>query len=203
MSWEWIGPVATAIVGLAGIAGTWLTGQAARHDQRDLLRMQYDEARESFVRETRRRVFTEFTANLHDLLFKTSLPSKMVNNEQFTSSLQGLMRSYSEVQLLGHDIVRQHAHHILTTVSELSLARLRNEDQEKLETKLQALNFTLERLMAADLGIPVNRSSDESKKDFDTIIESMIYMKRMEDAANEERMESAVNDMSEGPPIDA
>jgi hypothetical protein len=188
MSWEWIGPVATAIVGLAGIAGTWLTGRAARHDQRDLFRMQYDEARESFVRETRRRAFIEFTANLHGLLLYCSTPLKMVSDEVFTSSQHELIRSYSEVKLLGHDLVRQHAQHAISAVTDLSLAKLANEDQEKLtklQTKLQNIIFMLERLMAADLGIPVNRSGDERNKDIDTIIESIIYMERMKAELND------------------
>ena len=197
MSWEWIGPVATAIVGLAGIAGTWLTGRAARHDQRDLFKMQYDEARESFVRETRRQVFTEFTANLHRLLLNFSMPSKMVSDEAIISSLHDLMRSYSGVKLLGHDLLRQHAQHSIAAVTELSLAKLANEeDQEKLtklEAKLQTITFMLERLMAADLGIPVNRSGDEMTKDIDTVIEPMKYM---------ERMKAEVNDPSGDAPDD-
>ena len=30
MTWEWVGPVATATVGVAGIFGTWLTGKQGR-----------------------------------------------------------------------------------------------------------------------------------------------------------------------------
>ena len=54
----------------------------------------------------------------------------------------------------------------------------------------------LERLMAADLGIPVNRSGDEMTKDIDTVIEAMKYMERME------RMKAEVNDPSGGAPDD-
>ena len=32
MAWEWVSPVATASVGMAGILGTWLTGKQGRDD---------------------------------------------------------------------------------------------------------------------------------------------------------------------------
>ena len=32
MAWEWVAPVATATVGVAGIFGTWLTGRQGRDD---------------------------------------------------------------------------------------------------------------------------------------------------------------------------
>ncbi|WP_084026952.1 hypothetical protein [Mycobacterium avium] len=34
MAWEWVAPVATATVGIAGIIFTWLTGKQARDDAR-------------------------------------------------------------------------------------------------------------------------------------------------------------------------
>jgi len=36
MPWEWVGPVATAAVGIAGIFGTWLNGKQARDDAKQL-----------------------------------------------------------------------------------------------------------------------------------------------------------------------
>ncbi|QFS92294.1 hypothetical protein FIV07_16135 [Mycobacterium sp. THAF192] len=36
MAWEWVGPVATATVGIAGIFGTWLNGKQGRDDARTL-----------------------------------------------------------------------------------------------------------------------------------------------------------------------
>jgi hypothetical protein len=33
MAWEWVGPVSTAVTGIAGIAGTWLNGRTAGDNQ--------------------------------------------------------------------------------------------------------------------------------------------------------------------------
>jgi hypothetical protein len=36
MAWEWVGPVSTATVGVAGIVGTWLTGKQGREDAKKI-----------------------------------------------------------------------------------------------------------------------------------------------------------------------
>jgi len=38
MAWEWVGPVSTATVGVAGIFGTWLTGKQGRDRAEEISR---------------------------------------------------------------------------------------------------------------------------------------------------------------------
>lgn len=57
MAYEWVAPVATATTGIAGIAGTWLTGRSAGRTQVTLLREEHSRERESETRKERRESF--------------------------------------------------------------------------------------------------------------------------------------------------
>jgi predicted LPLAT superfamily acyltransferase len=64
MSSEWVAPTATAIVGLAGIAATWLTARSGRRDQQTLFEKQHQEAKEAALREAHRHSFAALSGTI-------------------------------------------------------------------------------------------------------------------------------------------
>jgi hypothetical protein len=70
MAWEWVGPVATAAVGIAGIGATWLTARDQRGQQLDLLQREHAQQRRLRADEDRRRIYAEVLGGLTEALHK-------------------------------------------------------------------------------------------------------------------------------------
>lgn len=173
MSWDWVAPTATAAVGIAGIAATWLTARASRIDQRNMILVQYKQAEEAALRETRRKAYATFSASLYEMITVASfaLDPDFGKAEE---SLHSVTRSLAEVEILGSDAVRQSARQAAVKVIKYQAIALQNEDGSGIpDTELQVDSnealYLLERLMASDLGISVTASMEEIKKNMETL----------------------------------
>jgi hypothetical protein len=162
MSSEWVASTATAIVGLAGIAATWLTARSSRHDQQTMLERQHQETREAELREARRSSFTALSGTITNVIWSAEFPTQEV--DQIDELRRELSRSLAEVQILGGEAVRQ----LAGRASAASLRFLANsmegcERDRKDELSLQARSYLnlLQRIMAGDLGIPPGSSVEE------------------------------------------
>jgi len=181
MSYEWVGVVATAAVGLAGITATWLLARANRADQIILLRMQHEEARKAALRETKRRAYGELSANLSALALYAAMHSQH-DEERTTSIVQELMRSLGTVEVLGSPLVIQMAPQVTAKAMELLAGALAGniEHPSEWDSGIKNQLFMLRRLMANDLGISTDPSLDEVKGDIDTLkaAEALLYINR-------------------------
>jgi hypothetical protein len=64
MAWEWVGPVGTAVVGIAGITGTWYAAEGQRSSQTALAAQSHQEQRWHRLREERLRLYGELLGEL-------------------------------------------------------------------------------------------------------------------------------------------
>jgi hypothetical protein len=175
MTWEWVAPTATAAVGLAGIAATWLTARASRIDQRNMVLIQYEQAAEATLRETRRKAYATLLADLHSVFHSAAFTSVPGYSED-VSLEHDLSRSLAEARILGSDAVRQLAEQIVPKVLRYKAERIKARDEsityyeyQETRTGINGLLYVLERLMASDLGIPVTGTMEEWKKQVGTL----------------------------------
>ena len=181
MSWEWVASTATAAVGLAGIAATWLTARASRIDQRNMVLVQYEKTAEATLRDTRRKAYATLLADIYSL-FQSVPFMHMPNFSENTdiTLVDNLSRSLAEVRILGSDVVRQLAGQAAAHVLEFRAAAHKNADGSVVTTEiLEAVNdslYLLERMMAGDLGIPVNATMEEAERNIKTLEEATTIM---------------------------
>jgi hypothetical protein len=165
MSSDWVAPIATAIVGLAGITATWLTARSSRRDQQALHERQHREAKEAALRDARRNAFAALSGTLTNIIWYSTARIPEIDQ---SDELRGeLSRSLAEVQIMGGEAVRQLA-------AQTSAAALRFlagvmegcEQDSKDELSSQAWGYLnlLQRTMASDLGIAPGSSLEDMKR---------------------------------------
>lgn len=66
MAWEWVAPVATALVGVAGVAGTWRASKNASDVQVQLLRDEHASQQSKQTRTERREAYVAFLSFLRE-----------------------------------------------------------------------------------------------------------------------------------------
>jgi len=197
MTWEWVAPTATAAVGLAGIAATWLTARAGRIDQQNMVRTQYEQAGEAALRETRRNAYGALLADLYGTLQSAAFSDSVdygndVNVDADRVHALNLSRSLAEVKIVGTDMVRQLADTVTSRILIFKAQAIEGGVKSVSPDTSDALNeylYLLERLMANDLGIPVSTKLEESDSvinvmyEASTILEHKRYLRqRVNDA---------------------
>jgi hypothetical protein len=188
MAYEWVGVVATAAVGLAGIAATWMLARANRVDQVRLLRLQHEEERKAALLDTKRKAYGELSANLSALILYAKVPG--YDGADIQSLVSDLMRSLGEVEVLGSPSIIQLAPQVTEEVIRfLGLAvvskeaMLNNKDRlAQWSNSVSARLFFMRRLMANDLGISTQHSMEEIEDEVDTLklAEELLYLKKHE-----------------------
>jgi hypothetical protein len=179
MTLEWIAPTATAVVGLAGIAATWLTARASRIDQRNMMLAQHSRESEGALRETRRNAYSAFLADLYRVFYSTSFVGfSAYTYEKDADVINDLFRSMAILHIIGSDVVRQLADQIIPQIFFWRGERIDNPGLEETAYKkttesIKDSLYILERLMANDLGIPLNAPPE--------IEEAVKHVKTLED----------------------
>ncbi|WP_166353054.1 hypothetical protein [Phytoactinopolyspora limicola] len=92
MAYEWIAPLATGVVGLAGITTTWLAGRGQADLQRKLFAREHREQRARSIQDRRASVCIEYLAELEALLWHARLRLKMFDSAR--SILQKELRQH-------------------------------------------------------------------------------------------------------------
>jgi hypothetical protein len=164
MAWEWVSPIATATVGLGGIAATWLTARAARIDQTKLLRAQLEESRAAALRDARRESFAALSANISDLITYASFANETSDPTESKPAVHELARALAEVQILGSEAIRQIASQVVVLVLSYLAERLKGgkkADAVGLVAKIHDSLYILQRIMATDLGLALGSSAEE------------------------------------------
>ena len=72
MAWEWVAPVASASVGIVGIAATYLTGRQARESQQAAQREHFRENRQRELANAQRVLYAKFIGALRELSLLSS-----------------------------------------------------------------------------------------------------------------------------------
>jgi hypothetical protein len=170
MSSQWVAPTATAIVGLAGIAATWLTARSGRRDQQALFERQYQEDREAALRDARRNAFVALTGTITSIIWYGTGQTPKIR-ESFRLQRE-LSRSLAEVQLMGGEAVRQLA--ARTSAAALrflagAMEECSEERKGELRVEAQGGLSLLQRTMASDLGIPPGSSVEEIKRSLEAV----------------------------------
>ncbi len=181
MSWEWVASSATAAVGLAGIAATWLTARASRIDQRNMVLVQYEQATEATLRETRRKAYAALLADIYSLFHSVAymhMPDFDIDAD--IALARNLSRSLAEVKILGSDVVRQLAGQAGARVLDFRAVELAKGPGGVVAAEppevVDELIYLLERVMASDLGIPVNARMEEAERNLKTLREATTIM---------------------------
>jgi len=182
MTLEWIAPTATAAVGLAGIAATWLTARASRIDQRNMVLTQYEQTKDAALRETRRKAYATLLANLYSVSHSAAFVNVPgYNPDKDIALVYDLSRSLAEVKIIGSDPVRQLADQVAARAIGYKGSVLANENeddaQQKMRDSLRTTLYILERLMASDLGIPVSDAIEEWERPIQTNKDTFDMMK--------------------------
>jgi hypothetical protein len=160
MSWEWVGPITTAVVGLAGITGTWLTGRAARIEQRELLQLQHKEGQASALRSDQGKVYAELCANMYDLVNLLLFPD--LDDEKMVFTTNALSRSLAKVQLFGSRTVSQLAERAVAESLRCAASALREEVNKTTPIgEIRGHIRVLQNVMASNLGISLEHSPEE------------------------------------------
>lgn len=172
MSLEWVAPTATAFVGLAGIAATWLTSRAGRADQREMVRIQHEHASETAIRDMRRDVYAAFAASAYEAIHVMMLESGF-DTDEFVVASQKITLRLAEVRIVGSDLVRQAADNVASAILRLQGGCLEkgkgDPEVKELNDTVNDLLYILERLMASDLGIDPYVSVEESNRNVSTL----------------------------------
>jgi hypothetical protein len=167
MSYEWVGVVATATVGLAGIAATLLLARANRADQVRLLRLQHEEERKAALLDTKRKSYGELSANINVVML--CVVHAEADLQEIQSCVHALMRSIGEVELLASEPVRQVLQQVAARILKILGEAIIGENQSEMYASIQHQHFILRRLMANDLGISSWSSIDEQKDVINTL----------------------------------
>ena len=187
MSYEWVGVVATAAVGITGIASTWLLARANRLDQERLLRMQHEEGRKTVLLDARREAYKALSRDLQDLLTVVTAPEHFDEREfhQLMESANSLSRSLADVDLLGNEVISQLAHGIGIISTEYARTGIRGNRERVMHKDLVALISLMRLVMAKDLGVETRRSM--SKDEIEKTLKKMEeHTGRWSDGDNEE-----------------
>jgi hypothetical protein len=155
MAWEWVGPVSTAAVGIAGIAGTSLTGKSSRDQVLELTR-----------RQERREVYLDFLSSVaeFDAAAMVDLVGSLTTADAKTyAAREALIRQrYFGVALVGPPLVADAAEALLKDVNrvldealeaKLSPGAISGTLLAKVHTEMAAILgylWTPEQLRAAD-----------------------------------------------------
>ena len=174
MSLEWVAPTATAAVGLAGIAATWLTARASRIDQRNAALIQQKQITEEVLKDKRREAYATYLGNLYRVIDVTFWKHVADFDQNVTSAINEMHHSLAIVNLLGSDWVRQLSEQVASNViglvqegsKEAGEAGEAHADSTEI---VKTMLYMLERLMASDLGIPATAPSEEVIKHAETI----------------------------------
>jgi hypothetical protein len=122
--------------------------------------MQFEEARWASLREERRDCYAELAANITDIMGR--MPFSHENYLQNDQLVRDTARSLAKVELIGSQAVRQIANQV--TVMALRGLMDSTEDPEKAPismSKIRDSSYTLQRVMASDLGISSISSAEE------------------------------------------
>jgi hypothetical protein len=172
MSWEWVSSLSTAVVGLAGIAATWLIARASRVDQRNMILVQHEQARTAALRETRLEAYAKFVTSLYNVISV----GLFMGDSNITEAIKvagELRRSLAEVGIVGNDAIIQLSVAATTEALEYLAAVFQEENEEsRVQEKKSAIDgtiFILERLMADDLGIRTHPALKQALRDLGTV----------------------------------
>jgi hypothetical protein len=172
MSWEWVASLSTAVVGLAGIAATWLTARASRVDQRNMILVQHEQATTAALKETRRNAYAAFVTSLYNVI---SI-GLFMGDSNITEAIKvggELHRSLAEVGIVGSDAIIELAEHAVTEALEYLAAVFQEEKEasgvEEKKAAIDATIFILERLMADDLGIRTHPALEQALRNLGTL----------------------------------
>ena len=173
MTWEWVAPTATAVVGLAGIAATWLTARASRIDQRNIILSQYEQTGKATLQGMRREAYARLLADLYSV-FHSAAFVHIPNEDRDLSLTHDLSRSLAEAKILGTDAIRQLADQVVPNVLQykgtaLAKVSCQGDVFKKMRSRINTDLYVLERLMAKDLGIPVSDPMEEWENTIETI----------------------------------
>jgi hypothetical protein len=111
MSWEWVGPTATAVVGVVGISATWATARGQQKAQMRMQQREHREARNKELRADRRRLYAAMIGELHAvesmLLAAQSDTVEGLSGAEGLARMQTLWRLGGEVTLVSSPAVYQ------------------------------------------------------------------------------------------------
>ena len=159
MTWEWVAPVAGAAVGLAGIVAGWLTAHASRTDQRNLILAQQQHATEMALREMRQKAYANFIGNVYSVTAATATVDDQAAHDRAIAAVHDLARSLAEVRILGSDVIGELAGQVTRDTISFQVKSIEAKQQgtnvdKQAGKELGDKRSRLERLMAADLGVP-------------------------------------------------
>lgn len=159
MTWEWVAPVCTACVGVAGIAATFWTGRQSRNTAAAEAAAQRQDARDLRLRDEKRQAYLDFLETASDAMrVLTDLRALRLAAEPDREELRrlgrvavaDLRRSREQVRLVGPPSVRKCARELHEGLQKLLFAaRNLREDLPKLDS---TLNARLVAQMKVDLG---------------------------------------------------
>lgn len=189
MTEQWIASVATAAVGLAGIAATWITGRSARLDQQTALQSQQRENRITTLRAERLSAYSRLTgyiAELHYITHQSSLISRRREEKADEDDLdpwvewadskasplmQQVFRSFSEVQIIASPEVAALANKAVTDAIRFLAYSGDNNDRKgnakTTITKARASLVLLQKAMASDLNQTVRSEEATGRAETD------------------------------------
>lgn len=176
MSWEWVAPVATAAVGIAGIAATWLSARLGRADQHSLIIVQQQHAVDMALREMRRKAYVEFISNVYGITSMTAAARNETEGLRGLDAVHDLTRALAEVRILGSDAVRELAPKVAKDTLSFQALLFESKPTGAMD-KAAGKEFgdrraRLEMLMAADLGIMAQLSPGNITQSLTTIPDS-------------------------------
>jgi hypothetical protein len=168
MSWEWVGPVATAAVGLAGIAATWFSARLSRGDQRQMILVQQQHATEMALQEMRRNAYATFISNVYSMTAVSADTNDQAAADRVLAAAHDLARSLAEVRILGSDAIGELAGQVTDDtlrfrVKHLEAIQKGTAVDEEAGKAMGDRRSRLEHLMAVDLGIKDKTSPGKSQ----------------------------------------
>ncbi|MFI1193056.1 hypothetical protein ACH4T9_07300 [Micromonospora sp. NPDC020750] len=104
MAWEWLGPVATGVVGIAGIVGSVWTAASARRSQAESLRSQSNaESRQAFRADKQAlytRVLHELTTFVETSVRRKALTAAKATTDEELDELRSVVDAHSKQMLV-------------------------------------------------------------------------------------------------------
>ncbi|MET8084859.1 hypothetical protein [Micromonospora sp. NPDC005237] len=143
MTWEWLGPVTTAVVGVVGVAGTVLTAHLGRRHQLDAVRTQGAISVAVALAAEKRLVYARFLqlaraafgeagllvdGGAAELMDEASLPPLPAGSKikytgryrmgtPFAAAMSELNKCYDEVMIMGGDEIGSQATAVISALS--------------------------------------------------------------------------------------
>jgi hypothetical protein len=134
-----------------------------------MIRDQYEKATEATLRETRRKAYAALLADLNNV-FHFATSTNYPDYSEYITLVRDLNRSLAEAKILASDAVRYLADYTVPWVVRYKAERLKKRDESITDDQgtgryINDLLYSLERLMARDLGVPASTKEEWEKTD--------------------------------------